>query len=154
MRICVGVCIIVFLKEQSIKIYNICDLTCVFNCSVACDYAGTNIAFHVDQGSNSNYIAFVVEFEEGDGDISGVGLMETTSSSKTSSTNGQVITTEWRGMQQSWGAVWKLDAGGELKPPLSIQITSQYTGQTLVAKNVIPVGWKPGATYRSLVNFL
>ncbi|WOH01327.1 hypothetical protein DCAR_0520709 [Daucus carota subsp. sativus] len=121
---------------------------------VACDYAGTNIAFHVDQGSNSNYIAFVVEFEEGDGDIGAVGLMETTSSSKTSSTNGQVITTEWRGMQQSWGAVWKLDAGGELKPPLSIQLTSQYTEQTIVAKNVIPVGWKPGATYRSVVNFL
>lgn len=135
-------------------IYNILDLTCDFNCSVACDYAGTNIAFHVDQGSNSNYIAFVVEFEEGDGDIGAVGLMETTSSSKTSSTNGQVITTEWRGMQQSWGAVWKLDAGGELKPPLSIQLTSQYTEQTIVAKNVIPVGWKPGATYRSVVNFL
>ncbi|XP_017245048.1 expansin-B15 [Daucus carota subsp. sativus] len=120
---------------------------------VACDYAGKTLAFHVDQGSNSNYIAFVIEFEEGDGDLAGVGLMET-GSLKTTSNNEQVITAEWRKMQQSWGAVWKLDAGGELQPPLSIRLTSQYSEQTLVAKNVIPVGWKPGATYRSLVNFL
>lgn len=118
---------------------------------VACDYAGKTIAFHVDQGSNPNYIAFVVEFEEGDGDLAGVGLKETTSKSSTSTHR---LSDVWRGMQQSWGAVWKLDAGGELKPPLSIRLTSQYSEQTLVAKNVIPVGWKPGATYRSLVNFL
>lgn len=120
-------------------------------CSVACDYAGKTIAFHVDQGSNPNYIAFVVEFEEGDGDLAGVGLKETTTSKSTSTHH---LTDVWRGMQQSWGAVWKLDAGGELKPPLSIRLTSQYSEQTLVAKNVIPVGWKPGATYRSLVNYL
>ncbi|KAJ4706400.1 Expansin-B2 [Melia azedarach] len=107
---------------------------------VACDYSGKTIAFHVDQGSNPNYFAVVVEFEEGDGDLAGIYLMDGTSG-------------KWEAMQQSWGAVWKLDAGRELHPPLSIRLTSQYSGKTLVAKNVIPDGWKPGATYRSLVNY-
>lgn len=108
---------------------------------VACDYSGKTIAFHVDQGSNPNYFATVIEFEEGDGDLARVELKEGSSE-------------EWRGMQQSWGAVWKLDAGSQLQPPLSIRLISQYSAQTLVAKNVIPNGWKPGATYRSLVNYL
>ena len=63
-------------------------------------------------------------------------------------------TRRWRAMQQSWGAVWKLDAGSELKTPLSIRLTSGYSAKTLIAKNVIPNGWKPGATYKSLVNYL
>uniref|UniRef100_A0A7N0U9H3 Uncharacterized protein n=1 Tax=Kalanchoe fedtschenkoi TaxID=63787 RepID=A0A7N0U9H3_KALFE len=107
---------------------------------VACDYSGKTVAFHVDAGSNPNYMAVVVEYEEGDGDLAAVHLKE--------SDGG-----EWREMQQSWGAVWKLDAGSELQPPLSIQLTSGYSGETLVARNVIPSGWKPGATYRSVVNF-
>ncbi|CBI36445.3 hypothetical protein VitviT2T_013782 [Vitis vinifera] len=110
---------------------------------VACDYSGKTIAFHVDLGANPNSFSVLVEFEEGDGDLAGVALKETLKGSG-----------KWRAMQQSWGAVWKLDAGYELKPPFSIQLTSQYSGQTLVAKNVIPDGWKPGSTYRSLVNYL
>ncbi|KAH9678523.1 hypothetical protein WN944_024652 [Citrus x changshan-huyou] len=106
---------------------------------VACDYSGRNIAFHVDQGSNPNYLAVVVEFEDGDGDLAGVDVKEGSG--------------EWRAMQQSWGATWKLDAGSELHPPLSLRLTSQYSSQTLVANNVIPQGWMPGATYRSLVNY-
>lgn len=112
---------------------------------MACDYSGKTIAFHVDQGSNPNYFATVIEFEEGDGDLGSVELKDASSS------NGYE---EWRAMQQSWGAVWKLDAGSELHPPLSIRLTSQYSGQTLLAKNVIPNGWQPGATYKSLVNYL
>ncbi|KAK2994672.1 hypothetical protein RJ640_026151 [Escallonia rubra] len=114
---------------------------------VACDYSGKTIAFHVDQGSNPNYIAVVVEFEDGDGDLAEVYLKEEDAGSDQ---KGH----EWRGMQQSWGAVWKLDAGSELQPPLSIRLVSQYSGQTLVAKDVIPKGWVPGATYRSLVNYI
>lgn len=112
---------------------------------VACDYSGKTIAFHVDQGSNSNYFAVVIEFEEGDGDLGGVYLKE---GSKSTSHQG------WRVMQQSWGAVWKLDAGSELHAPFSIRLVSRYSGQSLVAQNVIPNGWKPGSTYRSLVNYL
>uniref|UniRef100_A0A5B7BHL1 Putative expansin-B15-like n=1 Tax=Davidia involucrata TaxID=16924 RepID=A0A5B7BHL1_DAVIN len=110
---------------------------------VACDYAGKNIAFNVDMGSNPNYLAVVVEFEEGDGDLAGVDLQEASSGPD-----------KWWPMQQSWGAVWKLDAGKALQPPFSIRLKSQYSGQSLVARNVIPSGWKPGATYRSLVNYL
>lgn len=124
-------------KEQSLRNAGVLQIRYA---RVACDYSGKTIAFHVDQGSNPNYIAFVVEFEEGDGDLAGVHLME--------------VNREWRRMRQSWGAVWKLDAGSELKPPISIQLTSKYSGKTLVARNVIPVGWRPGATYRSLVNYL
>jgi hypothetical protein len=112
-------------------------------CSVACDYSGKTIAFHVDQGSNPYYLAVVIEYEEGDGDLAGVDLKD----ASTQSNN------EWRAMQQSWGAVWKLDAGSQLQPPLSIRLTSQYSDQTLVAKDVIPNGWKPGSSYRSLVNY-
>ncbi|KAL9412012.1 hypothetical protein AB3S75_045590 [Citrus x aurantiifolia] len=81
---------------------------------VACDYPGRNIAFHVDQGSNPNYLAMVVEFEDGDGDLAGVDVKEGSG--------------EWRAMQQSWGATWKLDTGSELHPPLSLRLTSQYSG--------------------------
>lgn len=110
---------------------------------VACDYSGRTVAFHVDPGSNSNYFAAVIEYEEGDGDLAGVSLKEASMGPE-----------EWRSMQQSWGAVWKLDAGSEMQPPFSIRLTSQYSRETIVAKNVIPENWKPGSTYRSLVNYL
>ncbi|KAF3951616.1 hypothetical protein CMV_022753 [Castanea mollissima] len=111
---------------------------------VACDYSGKTITFHVDQGSNPYYLAIVIEYEEGDGDLGSVDLKESSTESND----------EWRTMQQSWGAVWKLDAGSQLQAPLSIRLTSQYSGQTLVAKDVIPNGWKPGSSYRSVVNYL
>ncbi|GFQ05063.1 putative expansin-b2 [Phtheirospermum japonicum] len=110
---------------------------------VACDYSGRTIVFRVDPGSNSNYIAMVIEFEEGDGDLRRVDLQQASSEPG-----------EWWEMNQSWGAVWQLNPGSKLNPPFSIRLTSQYSGQTLVAKNVIPTGWKPGATYRSVVNYL
>ncbi|CAN6705496.1 unnamed protein product [Malus baccata var. baccata] len=86
--------------------------------SVACDYSGRTIAFRVDQGSNPNYFGAVIEFEDGDGDLAGIELKETSSSDGGG---------EWRAMQQSWGAV----------------LTSLYSDETLLAKDVIPVGWKP-----------
>lgn len=118
---------------------------------VACDYSGKTVAFHVDEGSNPCYFAVVIEFEGGDGDLACVDLKPTTLNS---TSTGVGDNHEWWPMQQLWGAVWMLNAGVELQPPFSIRLTSQFTGQTLVAKNVIPAGWKPGATYRSLVNYL
>lgn len=122
--------------------------------SVACDYSGKTIAFHVDQGSNPSYFAVVIEFEEGDGDLAGVDLKQTIISRRYTSSSINEDDDQWWAMQQSWGAVWMLNAGVELQPPFSIRLTSKYSGQRLVARDVIPAGWQPGATYRSRVNYL
>ncbi|KAJ9680682.1 hypothetical protein PVL29_019871 [Vitis rotundifolia] len=108
---------------------------------VECEYPGTSVAFHVDSGSNSNYFASLIEYEDGDGDLARVDLQQALDSDM------------WVPMQQSWGAVWKLDYGSELRAPFSIKLTAVESGNTLVAKNVIPAGWQPGKTYRSVVNF-
>uniref|UniRef100_A0A803PL42 Uncharacterized protein n=1 Tax=Cannabis sativa TaxID=3483 RepID=A0A803PL42_CANSA len=76
-------------------------------------------------------------FINGAGELEGVELKQSQGS--------------WVPMQRSWGAVWKLNSSSTLKPPFSIRLTSM--GQTIVANNVIPVGWIPGQTYRSTVNF-
>ncbi|KAL4323365.1 hypothetical protein GQ457_11G000730 [Hibiscus cannabinus] len=108
---------------------------------VECNYPGTTIAFHVDSGSNPSYFATLIEYENGDGDLASVDLKQALDSDS------------WQPMQQSWGAVWKLDAGSQLQAPLSIKLTSLDSGKTIVATSVIPAGWKPGKTYRSVVNF-
>ncbi|CBI16588.3 hypothetical protein VitviT2T_023413 [Vitis vinifera] len=108
---------------------------------VECEYPGTSVVFHVDSGSNSNYFASLIEYEDGDGDLARVYLQQALDSDM------------WVPMQQSWGAVWKLDYGSELRAPFSIKLTALESGNTLVAKNVIPAGWQPGKTYRSVVNF-
>ncbi|XP_077234167.1 expansin-B15-like [Tasmannia lanceolata] len=109
---------------------------------VACNYGGMNIAFHVDSGSNPYYFAVVVEFENGEGEVAGIGLQQPSDQSSNS----------WLPMQESWGAVWKLNYGSVLKAPFSLKLISP-SGKTLVAHNVIPARWLPGITYRSLVNF-
>ncbi|XP_027108901.1 expansin-B18-like [Coffea eugenioides] len=107
---------------------------------VPCNYPGVSVAFHVDAGSNPDYFAALVEFEDGDGELSGVQLKQALDSES------------WLPMQQSWGAVWKLDTGSTLQAPFSIKLTAE-SGAALVANNVIPAGWQPGSTYRSVVNF-
>ncbi|XP_062076224.1 expansin-B15-like [Humulus lupulus] len=107
--------------------------------SVECNFPGKTITFTVDSGSNAQYFASLIEFEDGPGELGAVDLKQTL---------GQ---DSWVPMQQSWGAVWKLNSGSALKAPFSIRLTSG--SQTIVANNVIPAGWKPGQTYRSLVNF-
>ncbi|KAF8379227.1 hypothetical protein HHK36_028658 [Tetracentron sinense] len=107
---------------------------------VQCNYPGVSVTFRVDAGSNPNYFATVIEFAEGDGDLGGVYLRQAGSGM-------------WIPMQQSWGAVWKLNSGSELKAPFSILLKGMESGKTLQARNVIPAGWQPGATYRSHVNF-
>lgn len=105
-----------------------------------CNYSSVKVSFKMDAGSNPYYFAVVIEFEDGDGDLSAVDVQQAGSGS-------------WIPTQQSWGAVWKLNSGWPLQAPLSIRLTSGLSGKTLVATNVIPVDWKPGATYNSTVNF-
>ncbi|CAL5331372.1 unnamed protein product [Camellia sinensis] len=107
---------------------------------VQCNYPGVSVTFHVDAGSNPNYFAALIEYEDGDGALSGVDLKQALDSNS------------WLSMQESWGAVWKLNSGSTLQAPFSIKLTGE-SGKTIVANNVIPAGWQPGKSYRSVVNF-
>ncbi|KAH7863279.1 hypothetical protein Vadar_015646 [Vaccinium darrowii] len=107
---------------------------------VPCNYPGVSVSFRVDPGSNPNYFAVAIEYEDGDGDLSGVDLKQALDSDS------------WTSMRQSWGAVWRLDAGSALQAPFSIKLIGE-SGSTIVANNVIPAGYQPGQTYRSIVNF-
>ncbi|KAK1618654.1 hypothetical protein QYE76_024171 [Lolium multiflorum] len=106
---------------------------------VPCKWQGVDIAFKVDTGSNDYYLAMLVEYESGDGDLSSVELMQGGGGG-------------WSKMDQSWGAVWRYNSGPKLQPPFSVRLTSS-SGKTLIASNVIPAGWKPGGMYRSVVNY-
>ncbi|KAE8817290.1 Expansin-B11 [Hordeum vulgare] len=108
---------------------------------VPCKYPGMNIAFKVDQGSNPFYLEVLIEFEDDDGDLNTVDLMEANCGT-------------WTPMVQNWGALYRLNSntGKPLRGPFSLRLTSD-SGRKLVVNNVIPVSWKAGATYRSLVNY-
>ncbi|KAG0472632.1 hypothetical protein HPP92_014489 [Vanilla planifolia] len=107
---------------------------------IPCHYNGYTIAFKVDGGSTAYYFAVLVEFEGGDGDLSAVELKQFGGSQG------------WLRLEQSWGATWKLNSGSPLTPPLSIRLTTLASHAVVVADDVIPVGWKAGATYRSHVS--
>ncbi|XP_022974239.1 putative expansin-B2 isoform X2 [Cucurbita maxima] len=108
---------------------------------VECKYGGTSIQFVVDAGSNPNYFAALIEYQNGDGVLGSVELKQAQGSGS------------WIPMKQSWGAVWKLDYGSALKAPFSFRLTALESRKAVVANNVIPAGWQPGKTYRSVVNF-
>ncbi|XP_010508211.1 PREDICTED: putative expansin-B2 [Camelina sativa] len=108
---------------------------------VECNYVGKTVTFQVDEGSNANYFAALVEYEDGDGEIGRVELKQALDSDT------------WISMSHLWGAVWKLDVSSPLRAPLSLRVTSLDSGETVVATDVIPAGWKPGAKYKSNVNF-
>ncbi|VAH25754.1 unnamed protein product [Triticum turgidum subsp. durum] len=122
---------------QDDNLRNVGKLRIQYN-RVPCNWHGLDIAFKVDAGSNPNYLAVLIEDEAGDGDLSAVELQQRGGS--------------WAPMQESWGAVWKYNAGSTLQAPISFRLTSG-SGKKLVARNVIPAGWQAGKTYRSIVNF-
>ncbi|WJX37309.1 expansin [Trifolium repens] len=108
---------------------------------VACNYPDMSVAFHVDDGSNQEYFAILIEYVNGDGDLNKVELME------------GIESASWNTMKQSWGALWKLSKGAPFKAPFSIKLTTLESGKTFVAHNVIPLDWEPGQTYSSVGNF-
>ncbi|GFP80900.1 putative expansin-b2 [Phtheirospermum japonicum] len=105
--------------------------------SVECDYIGVNVAFRVDPGSNANYFATAIEYEDGDG-LVGVALRQANSDG------------EWMQMQLSWGAVYAVNLPNGYAPPFSFKLTD--SSKTVVAENVIPSNYQV-QTYRSVVNF-
>ncbi|RZC62965.1 hypothetical protein C5167_024721 [Papaver somniferum] len=104
---------------------------------VKCNYR-TNIVFRVDPGSNPFFFSTLVEYENTDSDIVSIELRD--------------ISSNWKPMQRSMSAKWKLNSPTPLKGPFSLRLKAA-NGRTIVAQNVIPAGWRPGATYRSNVNF-
>lgn len=108
-------------------------------CRVPCQYK-TKIAFKVDPGSNPNFLSVNVEFENADGDLN---LVEFLPSGSTQSITANHV----------FGATWSSNINPSTQPaPYSIRITTEFN-KKLTATNVIPIGWKPGQTYVSNVNF-
>ncbi|XP_047045671.1 expansin-B3-like [Lolium rigidum] len=106
---------------------------------VPCEFPGLKVTFHVEQGSNAVYFAVLVEYEDGDGDVVQVDLMEANAGS-------------WTPMRESWGSIWRLDSGHRLQAPFSMRITNE-SGKQLVADKIIPANWAPSASYRSIVQY-
>ena len=96
-------------------------MACSCVCRVPCNYPGQKVTFHVEEGSNPVYFAVLVEFEDGDGDVVQVDLMEANSG-------------YWTPMRESWGSIWRLDANHRLQAPFSLRITNE-SGRKLVAQD-------------------
>jgi hypothetical protein len=112
---------------------------------VPCKYHGKKISFKMDSGANPFYLAMLVEYEAGDGDLASVEVMEA---------GGTKGNAKWEPMRQSWGALWCMDSktGKPLQAPFSFRLTSG-SGKVLVANNVVPAGWNAGKSYQSKVNY-
>ncbi|XP_047089146.1 expansin-B7-like isoform X2 [Lolium rigidum] len=117
---------------------------------VPCVYPGLTVTFHVEQGSNPNYLAILVEYEDGDGDVVQVDIME--SRPDTTGKDGMSPTGQWVPMKESWGSIWRMDTWHPMQGPFSLRITNE-SGKMLVADKVIPVNWEPNASYRSIIQF-
>nr|AIW09260.1 beta-expansin 2 [Carex sp. JS-2014] len=106
---------------------------------VPCQYPGRTISFHVEQGSNPNYLAVLIEYEDGEGDLNMVEIMESNSRN-------------WVQMKESWGAIYRMDTNRPLHAPFSIRMTDDKN-RKLVARNAIPANWRPNTFYRSVVQY-
>lgn len=100
------------------------------------------IAFKLDRGSNPFYLAVLIQYQNGDGDLAAVHIMQ----------QGQ--SGAWTPMQHSWGAMWRANSntGKPLRAPFSVRLVSG-SGKVLVVGNAIPAGWRAGMTYWSKLNY-
>ena len=103
---------------------------------VKCKYPpGTKVNFHVEKSSNENYLALVIKFLQGDGDVVGVDIKQ----------KGE---DKWTELNESWGAVWRIDTPHKLIGPFSVRYTTEGGTKTVV-DDVIPKGWKPDTSYEA-----
>ncbi|XP_016199051.1 expansin-like B1 [Arachis ipaensis] len=112
---------------------------------VACNYPHENITFKIDESSsNSNYLAFVIWYQQGIRDITAVQLCETENF-------------ECKLLDRSHGAVWT--SSSPPSGPLSIRMLfsdeDEQNEEWVVPPNNLPADWKPGQIYDSgiQVNF-
>jgi hypothetical protein len=110
---------------------------------VPCNWPNVKITFYILRGANPYYLPVMPENVNRDGALVKMEIMR--------SDNG-VPTKLWEPMYRSVGAVWRRDSGNPLKGPLSFRVTTE-SGQTLIATNVIPAGWKGGCGYTSKIQF-
>ncbi|KAK8949818.1 Expansin-like B1 [Platanthera guangdongensis] len=111
---------------------------------VSCSYPNKNIQIKIDESSNfPNYLAFLIEFQQGDKDITAVQLCETVSST-------------CKLLDRSHGAVWAV-----VSPPAgSLSVRMLLNGgdadddnseeeSWVVPANNIPANWSPAASIDS-----
>ncbi|VAI53175.1 unnamed protein product [Triticum turgidum subsp. durum] len=110
---------------------------------VRCNFPGMKVTFHVQRGSNPNYLTVLVEYANVNGTVVRMELMQTRNSRPRGS---------WEPMRRSWGSIWRMDTSRPLQGPFSMRITSD-SGKTLVANNVIPAYWRPDKAYWSNIQF-
>jgi hypothetical protein len=126
-------------KGEDDKLRKAGELTVQFR-RVKCKYpSGTKIEFHVEKGSSDMYLALLVKFAAGDGNIVAVDIKPKGSD-------------EFLPMKPSWGAIWRIDPEKPLKAPFTIRLTSE-SGSHLVQDDVIPADWKPNTVYKSKLQF-
>ena len=99
----------------------------------------------MEEDSNPVYFAVLVEYEDGDGDVVQVDLME-------SKTARGPATGRWTPMRESWGSIWRMDSNHRLQAPFSLRVTNE-SGRKLVASRVIPANWAPNNYYRSIIQY-
>ncbi|CAI9101320.1 OLC1v1038614C1 [Oldenlandia corymbosa var. corymbosa] len=103
---------------------------------VPCNYGSQKLMFRVDKGSNVNYLAFVVEYQNGDGDLGFVELQ----------VNGA-----WQPMQHNFGRSWKINLNPTLQSAASVRLTTGLSKKTLVVDSIIPANYKPGDVFVATV---
>ncbi|KAM7267890.1 hypothetical protein ACFE04_010056 [Oxalis oulophora] len=105
-----------------------------------CFYPKTKLTFKIDAGDNPYYFAVLISYVSKDGEL---GMVEVQ----------QAGSNVWQRMDESIGAVWKINVPTGIKGPLSLRLTSLESKKSIIAYNVIPSQFGPGQTFVTNVNF-